>query len=199
MIVAMSEAKRLVPSRLTLHEFLDWNPPGPDRWQLADGEPVAMAPASDRHGAIQAELGRLIGNHLVDAGSDCRVVANLGVVPRSRASNNFRIPDIGVTCPGGDTAVPHSDPVLLVEILSPSNEAETRSNVWAYCTIPTVREILLVHVSRVEAELLRRDADTSWPPDPVVLQAGDRLVLDSIGFDAPLQAIYRTAGLHQSR
>jgi hypothetical protein len=30
-----------------------------------------------------------------------------------------------------------TDPVLLIEILSPSNQAETWANVWAYATIPS--------------------------------------------------------------
>jgi hypothetical protein len=33
-----------------------------------------MAPLAPRHGAIQAEAARLIGNHLVEARPDCRVV-----------------------------------------------------------------------------------------------------------------------------
>ena len=48
-----------------------------------------------------------------------------------------------------------SEPVLLVAILSPSNEAETRANIWAYTTIPSVQELLIVHSTRIEAELLR--------------------------------------------
>ena len=58
------------------------------------------------------------------------------------------------------------DPVLLIEILSPSNEAQTRANIWAYTTIPSVREILAVHSTRIEAELLRRNPDGSWPEEP---------------------------------
>ena len=44
---------------MTLDEFLAWD--SGDRsgrtWQLIDGEPVAMAPGSDAHGAIQSEIG----------------------------------------------------------------------------------------------------------------------------------------------
>jgi hypothetical protein len=36
-----------------------------------DGEPQAMAPASRTHGAIQAELCRLIANHLAERSSLC--------------------------------------------------------------------------------------------------------------------------------
>ena len=44
---------------MTVAEFLDWDPRDAHgrRWQLIDGVPVAMAPAADRHGSIQSELG----------------------------------------------------------------------------------------------------------------------------------------------
>jgi Uma2 family endonuclease len=83
---------------MTVSEFLAWDAPGPGRWQLVDGEPVAMAPASRTHGTLQLELGGLIRNHLEAAGNRCAVVAAPGIVPRVRASENFRIPDLAVTC-----------------------------------------------------------------------------------------------------
>jgi Uma2 family endonuclease len=46
-------------------EFLAWDAPGNGRWQLIDGQPQAMAPASETHNIIQGELGALIRNHLV--------------------------------------------------------------------------------------------------------------------------------------
>jgi hypothetical protein len=48
---------------------------------------------------------------------------------------------------------------------------------------------------RVEAELLRRGADGSWPEAPVFLGAEDDLDLASIGFRAPLRSFYRTTDL----
>lgn len=182
---------------MTVAEFVAWHP-GKDegRWQLVDGEPVLMAPASETHGAIQGELARLLGNHLIERGSPCRVIVTPGVVPRVRANENFRIPDLGVTCapPGSGLAVPET--VLLVEVLSPGNEAQTRTNVWAYTTIPGVREILLVHSTRIGAELLRRGPDGVWPEGPTLLGPQDRLVLESVeDFEAPLAAFYRTTPL----
>jgi hypothetical protein len=53
----------------------------------------------------------------------------------SRYRNHLRVPS------GAKMLI---DPIVLVEILSPSNEAETRANVWAYTTIPTVAEIVLL-------------------------------------------------------
>jgi Uma2 family endonuclease len=193
----MVAVTKQAPAHMTVAEFADWD--NGDRsgrvWQLVDGEPVAMAPATQAHGAILNELGSLLRNHLVEQGSRCRVIAQPGVVPRARANENFRIPDLGVTCSPEVSGLMTPDPVLLVEILSPNNQAETRANVWAYTTIPTVREILLVHSTRMEAELLRRNADETWPATAAIVRAQERLELVSVGLSIPLTALYRTTGL----
>src|SRR5579863_808591 len=79
-------------------EFLAWDAPSGSRWQLVDGEPQAMAPASRTHGVLQEGLGRLIGNHLAARTPQCTVIPNAGTIPRIRADANFRIPDLAVTC-----------------------------------------------------------------------------------------------------
>lgn len=83
-----------------------------------------------------------------------------------------------------------TDPVLLVEILSPSNQAETWANVWAYTTIPSVREILIVHSTAVRADLLRRDPDGNWPERALTVEDGT-LDLRSIDFRIGLAALYQ--------
>jgi Uma2 family endonuclease len=182
---------------MTVDEFIDWaaRDRAGRRWQLMDGEPVAMAPGSEAHGAIQSEAARLLGNHLLEQRSPCRVVSEPGVVPRVRANQNFRIPDLGVTCtpPSRDQFV--SEPVLLIEILSPSNESETRANIWAYTTVPSVREILAIRSTRIEAELLVRNADGTWPAEPQILGPDGVVTLPSIAFSVPLAAFYRTTAL----
>jgi Uma2 family endonuclease len=186
---------RQPPAMMSVVEFLAWDAPGAGRWQLVDGEPVAMAPASRTHGALQLELGALIRNHLVASGSSCTAITEPGIVPRIRASENFRIPELAVTCTRYETEeYDVSDPVLIVEILSPSNRSETWQNVWSYTTIPSLREILILSSTAVKAEVLRRDSDGNWPAASTVIEDGD-LILDSIGFTAPLAAIYRTTRL----
>jgi Uma2 family endonuclease len=187
-----------MPSRhMTVAEFLDWD--SGDRsgalWQLRDGEPEMMAPASDPHGSIQACLAYLLFAHLKARGGGCRVVAAPGVVPRVRSAENCLVPDLGVTCapPSGGRTMP--EPVVLIEILSPSNEADTRANVWAYTTIPSVAEILLVRTTSVEAELLRRRPDGSWPEQPDIIDADGVVRLDSIEFAEPLRSAYQTTAL----
>jgi Uma2 family endonuclease len=180
-----------IPSVMTLDEFLVWDAPGVTPWQLVDGEPRAMAPASRTHNMMQSELGALIRNHLVDRQSACSVVVNPGIVPRIRAASNFRVPDLAVTCSAyEEEEYALSDPVLLVEILSPSNKAETWANIWAYTTIPSLHEILILHSTRIGAEILRRDTNGAWPERAETIEEG-ALTLHSIGFTVELAAIYR--------
>lgn len=186
----MSEAAH-VPSRMSVDEFMAWDPGDGRAWQLVDGEPQAMAPASVPHGILQAELSRIFGNHFRATNSKCVAVAAPGVTPRVQARHNMRVPDLAVTCSEHDKGAPSlSDPVLIVELLSPNNQRETWANVWTYTSIPSVQEILVLHTVRIGADLLRRNGDGSWPQDAVSIIGGD-LVLDSIAFRVPLAAVYQ--------
>lgn len=182
---------------MTVAEFLDWDSGDGSgrRWQLRDGEPEMMAPASDAHGSILTEVGYLLTTHFRAQNRPCRAVTEPGVIPRVRSAENWLIPDIGITCTPPSGAKMLSDPSVLIEILSPSNEAETRRNVWAYTTIPTVAEIVLLRSTSVQAEVLRRQPDGSWPAEPEFIAGDDALRLDSIGFAEPLRSAYRTTGL----
>jgi Uma2 family endonuclease len=178
---------------MTVEEFLAWPGDGsPHTHQLIEGEPVAMAPASDAHGTIQANLARLIGNHLEARRPGCRAVTEPGIVPRLRSRENVRVPDLAVTCAPPELGR-HlvEDPVLVVEMLSPGNARETREAVWSYATLPSVHEILLVRSVGIGAELWRRAPDGSWPAEPALLGPGDALALASVGFEAPLAGLYR--------
>ena len=184
-----------IPVRMTVAEFLKWDAQDDFRYELVDGEPRAMAPASTVHGFLKNELGALIRNHLREKASGCEVVANPGIVPRLLSEHNVRIPDLAVTCSplaAGQATLP--DPVLVIEILSPSNQAKTWTNVWAYTSIPSVQEILVLRADRIAADLLRRSPQGEWPERPTVLADGD-LVLESIDFRVALAVLYTRTGL----
>jgi Uma2 family endonuclease len=180
---------------MTIEEFLDWSGDGSgQKFELVDGEPRAMAPAGVPYGIIQATLARFLGTHL--SGTHCYVVVEPGVIPRVRSDANMRVPDLAVSCEvpnGGQRAL--TEPSLVVEILSPSNESETRENVWAYTTIPTVREILLIRSTRITAELIRRGVDGIWPANPQPIESDAALFLESLDFSCPLAAIYENTHL----
>jgi Uma2 family endonuclease len=187
------------PRRMTVTDFFEWNGGGHQgKLELVDGEVRAQAPASATHGLIQANLAYLVQQHFRGAGMRCMVLTEPAVEPRLTARHNVRVSDLGVTCSpiqAGQILMP--EPVLLIEVLSPGNINETWDNVRAYSTIPTVREILVVHSTRVMAELLRKGADGAWPEDPEIIEAEGTLRLASIEASWPLAEVY--AGTHLAR
>jgi Uma2 family endonuclease len=193
----MSAAARLPRRQMTVDAFRAWDPGDGtgERWVLRDGEPELMAPPSERHGLIQARLAQLLMNHFDVRDSQCRAVTNAGVIPHLRSAHNMLSPDIAVTCDPDLARHEVAKPVVLIEILSPSNESETRANIWAFATVPSVRELVIIDSVRIAAEVLRRGPDGTWPDDPELLGPDDSLRLDAIGFATPLRAAYRGTGL----
>lgn len=177
---------------MTAEEFLAWPGDGSGRkFELVDGVPRAMSPASTTHGTIQAQLAFLLVQHMLRSNSQCRVVNEPAVQTRLRAQTNRRVPDIGVTCtPDERGQVEIPDPILLIEILSPGNKIDTWNNIWTYAPIPSLSEILIIHSTRIFAELLRRASDGSWPADPTAIPDDGTLTLESIGFACPLSEVY---------
>ncbi len=188
----MQDALSRRPRLMTVAEFLDWPGDGTGRrFELVDGEPRPMSPGRPTHGRIQSNLCRLIGNALIAAGSPCQVVTDPGIITARHPETNMRVPDLGVTCSPDtpqDRALPN--PLVLIEILSPSNAADTWDNVAAYTTIPSVNEIAVVHSTSIRAELLRRAPDGGWPADTDQIAADDTLQFESIDFACVLRAAY---------
>jgi len=182
---------------MSVEEFLAWDGGDPDvKYELIDGHPVAMAPARVEHGAIQSTLARLIENHLLARNSPCRAITEPGIVPRIDSRRNFRVADIAVTCaPPDPKQVAIEDPILIVEILSPGNEADTRLKVPVYANIPSVREILLIRSDRIEVLLYRRQTNGVWPSAPLILGHGDTLSLECLGYEVTLTEVYRRTHL----
>lgn len=193
MSLAVKAPNHALPTRITLAEFLAWPGDGTDtRYELVNGVLRAQDAASDAHGTIQSRLNTLLTNHLDRMRPGCRVVANPGIQPRLRADWNHRISELGVTCTGNRPDV-HAmpDPLLLIEILSPTNVDDTWSNIALYATLPTVNEILIVDSTKIAVDLLRRGANGSWPQSPEVIAAGGVVHLASIDLQLPVVEIYR--------
>ena len=190
----MPSARRKSPSNaepMTVDEFIAWDDGRGGRYELVDGEVRAMSPASTTHGTIQSSLAYALTGHLARPGNPCRAVTEPAVETRIRAKFNMRVPDLGVTCsPDSAGAIALPDPILLIEIMSPGNKKDTWDNVMAYTTIPSVKEIVIIQSTRIEALLLRRQEDGAWPPDPTTIGPDAALTLTSIDFSMPLASAY---------
>ena len=104
-----------------LDEFLAFDDGTDTRYELFDGQIVAMAPASDVHGALLMRLGRQIGNALPPG---CEVIGEAGIVPPERADSWYKA-DLAVTCAGLTGQQFVAEPILIVEVLSPSTAARS--------------------------------------------------------------------------
>lgn len=184
-----------VDGGMSVANFLVWEPADDLRYQLIDGVPVTMALADPTHATMRSRLANLLMMHLDAADSSCTALAGAGVCLTAGTSANVRIPDLLVTCSPLTEAEGSliADPVLMIEILSPDNAVETWTSVWAYTTLASVQEILVLQTDAIAAHLLRRKEDGSWPPAPTPL--GMDLELQSIGFAAPLLSAYRNTWL----
>jgi Uma2 family endonuclease len=77
----------------------------------------------------------------------------------------------------------------VAEVLSDSTAAYDRGGKFAaYRQLPSLREVLFIDVSRRVVDLYRRGDDGLWVLHP--LQAGDTMVLSSLGLRVPVDRIF---------
>jgi Uma2 family endonuclease len=174
------------PKRMTLAEFLEWDDGTDRRYELLDGVPVMMAPSLEAHGELAAALGAEIRARLRQP---CRVISEAGIVIPDRA-DTYYIADLAVTCaprePGRRMVV---EPVLVVEVLSPSTSQVDRwRKVADYRTLPSVQEILVVFSDEHRVEVQRRTRD-GWRVEDLIGQA--EISLGCCDGPIPLDAVYR--------
>ncbi|MGH6919960.1 MAG: Uma2 family endonuclease [Geminicoccaceae bacterium] len=174
------------PQRMTLAAFLEWDDGTDRRYQLLDGVPVMMAPAIEAHGELAARLALEIGIRLK---RPCRVISEAGITVPDR-SDTYYLADLAVTCaprePGRRIV---AEPVLIVEVLSPSTAQVDRwRKVADYRTLPSVQEILIVFPDERRVEVQRRTPE-GWGVEDLIGQASVRLrVCDR---PIPLDTLYR--------
>ncbi|MGE0258790.1 MAG: Uma2 family endonuclease [Alphaproteobacteria bacterium] len=174
--------------RLTLDEFLLWDDGTDTRYELISGCPVAMAPGMEDHGVLAARLAARLENALISR-RPCRAIAEAGILDPDRA-DTFFVVDIGVTCAPREPRRQYmQDPMLLVEILSPSTERRDRKvKVPAYQRIPSVQEILLVDSDSRYAEIHRRQGE-QWIIQ-IINKPEGTIPLASVGIEIPMSELY---------
>lgn len=177
---------------MTVEEFFAWPGDGTStKYQLINGEPVAMAPASTSHSMIQGNTIGLLRDHFRRGGVRCAAMPEGAVSPRLDSKHNVRVPDVTVVCrPTTRKELVAPEPVLVVEVLSPSNEKETEANIYSYASIPSVREILVLRSDRMQADVATRNAAGEWPVAMTTYLPGAAVVLESVDFSAPLEDFY---------
>ena len=176
-------------ARYSLDDYLRLEEYANVKHEYLDGVIHALAGGTPEHGAITMRTGAALVPQLRGRGctvysSDVRIwVAAIGL---------STYPDVSVAC--GERQVdpvdPQAlvDPVVLVEVLSPSTEAYDRGEkLRHYQLIPSLREVLLVAHDRHEVDVWRR-AEGGWAGETV--GAGGVVELRSIGCRLDVEALY---------
>lgn len=176
--------------KLTFAEYLVREQAGETKHEYLNGGIFATAGGTPEHGLMAVNVASVLRGQL--AGRRCRVY-NSDVRVRIRATGLATYPDGSVVC-GGLERDPEDEnsilnPVVLVEVLSPSSEAYDRGEKFAhYQAIPSLREYVLVSYQRRRVEVLRRNDDGTWTLHDV--RESGIAELSSIGCRLPLDEVY---------
>lgn len=192
----MTAQRRLPLPPMTQDEFFAWDGGGHvGKLELVDGYVRAMGVASVTDSQIQGNILTAINIYLRASGRRCRAAPEAPVIPPLRQKLNARAPDVAVTCaPITDSKV-MEDPILIVEVMSPSNEEATWETISALAALTSLKEILVVQSTSMEAHVFTREADGRWPSDPVVTTLDGTIRLTCLDFNLPLAEVYRDTHL----
>ena len=169
------------------------------RSEYVKGEIIAMSGASRVHNIITGNI--YVGLYVQLRGGECEVYANEMRVSAPLTSSYF-YPDIVVVCEEprfeDDVFDILLNPIILVEVLSPSTEAYDRGEKFShYRHLASLQEYILVSQDKVLVERYRRPQKHETAPVTAedwiftAFQAfEDTLPLTSIQCELPLQEIY---------
>jgi len=161
----MTVAPRPAHPRYAYAEYLAYERDSAMKHEYDAGEIIAMAGGSRRHNALASRISAALENArepgCVAFQSDQRV--------RILATGKATYPDASMVCgpiegdPADPTGATITNPMLIVEVLSPSTEQDDRGNKWQhYQLVPSLQAYVLVSQSHARVERYRRLANGDW-------------------------------------
>ena len=175
-------------------EYFEFERTSVGRWEYVNGEIRAMSGGTLDHSAISMNIGRALGNVLVARG--CRIYGSDAKIHTGNGVNTF--PDLFVICGQSQLYMGKTDvainPLLIVEVLSPSTEGYDRGEKFEhYKTIASLQDYLLVNQNEAQVELffLR---DGTWEKQTVT-ELKSHIYLPSVSVELALSDVYATIEL----
>jgi Uma2 family endonuclease len=140
----------------TVAEFEAWHARQPERWEFVDGRARLMAPGSMKHTIIKANVFRSLDRALAERG--CTVLIDGAQILTDETS---AIPDVVVTCAPLDLSAPVvAEPTIIVEVMSPSSEADDTLRKWfSYRKIASLKHYLVLAQDRRLVQIHSRAGD----------------------------------------
>src|ERR1035437_495908 len=148
---------------LTEEQYLDLERQAETKSEFHDGRMYAMAGGSLNHALLSAAITALLYRQMPPG---CRTVTS-DLRIKVAVAGLYTYPDCSVICGEpqyfGDQQDVVLNPLLIVEVLSPSTEGYDRGKKFElYRTIESFREYLLVHQDRRHVEHYSKQDDGSW-------------------------------------
>jgi Uma2 family endonuclease len=179
--------------RLSEEEYLRLEEAAKARHEFRDGQVVDMAGGTIAHIEIGSNLIRELGVRL--KGRPCKTLGS-DLKVRIGRSGNYFYPDVTVVCgaveffpPDRKTAI--TNPRLIVEVTSPSTEADDRGKTFTdYRSLDSLQEYLLVSQERMEVETFYRQQDGIWAIGPRFTGAEQSVRLSCLQIEIPITEIY---------
>lgn len=178
-------------SRMRVAAYREWAATRPDdeRWELLDGEPVMKSPAGGRHQRIVTNIAKRLDDLAERRG--CGAYPGLAILSEAR-DDDAPIPDVVVQCGEPPADGYTGDPLLVVEVLSPSTFLIDRGRKTEfYQTVPSLRFLLLVQQDEVQVEVWRREA--AWTVR--IAGPGEPIDLPELGGSLAVAEIYARLSL----
>ncbi|MBR8837942.1 MAG: Uma2 family endonuclease [Stigonema ocellatum SAG 48.90 = DSM 106950] len=184
MTIAISQQ----PQKMTVEEYLAWEPQQDIRYEYVTGVVFAMTGGTIPHNDIALNLYTALRPHVRSRG--CRVNVS-DVKVQVNPESQYYYPDVIVSCHPKDLNARKfiRYPKVIVEVLSPGTSAKDRGEkFFYYLTIPTLQEYVLIDSEKIFVERYCRGEGRMWLYYPYT--DGDIITLSSIEFECPIELLY---------
>lgn len=180
---------------LHLDEYLELEARSETRHEFYEGQMLAMAGGTVEHAHLSTRAALLLATSL---GEGACMVFNSDLRIRILATGLITYPDLSIVCgppqrEAGDL-LSVTNPVALVEVLSPNTEAYDRGEKFShYRQIPSLRDYLLISTGRDRVEHFSRNEDGSWTVRH--LGHGDTATLSGVAARLQVDELYARVSL----
>lgn len=166
--------------KMTVEEYFRLDSDPTAKYEYIEGYAVAMSGGSVAHEWIAKNIVRKLDNHLQSGPCQTHTSDMKLLIP---ATGSYFLPDVTVSCDEHDNHIDTQvlcSPRLVVEVLSPSTEADDRGyKLFYYRSLPSLQEYVLVSCRFQFVEIYRRQQSDIWsyqtyrPEQPVKLESLD--------------------------
>jgi Uma2 family endonuclease len=149
-----------VLKKMSVDEFITWALDQPGRYELINGEPVAMSPERAIHARIKANAWSALHNAIHDAGLKCEAFPD-GMTIRISENTAYE-PDALVQCGDllDDDAIEVTLPIIVIEVVSPSStKCDTNAKLDGYFSITSIQHYLVLLTQGNRVVHYQRDMD----------------------------------------